>query len=243
MESKLMLAARPIHRDIPGVELLLIRHAQPAWVVDGKSELDPRLTKLGHRQTEKLAHRLASLKDKPTTLLMSPTTRTRQTAGPLAQALGVAPQTVDELREIEMNPDWAGQPAEAVGTTLRAIKGRPPDEWWTGLPGGEPYQTFHERVVRELEDILRARGFEPAPPLWSGPERDERLVFVTHGGTNAVLLGHLLGLPAVPWAWERFVTRHASVTRLRLGPLMGGLMFGLRELSDVDHLEGKERTR
>jgi len=226
------------------VELLLIRHAQPAWVVDGKSDLDPSLTELGHSQTVKLARRLSTLRPKPTHLFVSPTTRTRQTAEPLTKVLGAEPVLVPKLREIEMNPAWDGRPAETVGTTLRAIKTRPPDEWWGGLPGGESYERFHERVVRGVDDVLEAQGLQRQPPVWTGePDMEQRLVFVTHGGTNAVLLGHLLGLPPVPWAWERFVTRHASVSRLRLGPLMGGLLFGLRELSDVDHLGRDERTR
>ncbi len=226
------------------MELLLIRHAQPAWVVEGKSDLDPELTDLGRRQTTKLAERLAAMRPKPTRLFVSPKTRTRQTAEPLARALESEPVLVPGLREIEMNPAWDGRPAGSVGSTLRAIKARPPTEWWSGLPGGESYEQFHERVTRGMDDVLQEQGLRAAPPVWSGaPNMEQRLVFVTHGGTNAVLLGHLLGLPPVPWAWERFVTRHASVTRLRLGPLMGGLLFGLRELSDVAHLEGEERTR
>ncbi|NJK90089.1 MAG: hypothetical protein HC923_12355 [Myxococcales bacterium] len=72
---------------------------------------------------------------------------------------------------------------------------------------------------------------------------DPRLIIVGHGGTNAVILSLLLGLPLAPWVWEQFVSLHASFTRVKAAPLLGGYVFGLREHSDASHLDPADRTR
>jgi probable phosphoglycerate mutase len=65
---------------------------------------------------------------------------------------------------------------------------------------------------------------------------------VAHSGTNGVLLCHLLGLDPVPWEWDRFVTMHASVTRLQSMQLGDGHTFALTRLSDVEHMPHDHRT-
>ena len=54
---------------------------------------------------------------------------------------------------------------------------------------------------------------------WSAPARAQtlRIGVVAHGGTNSVILTHLLGIPPVPWEWIRFETPLAaySVVALR----------------------------
>ena len=81
------------------------------------------------------------------------------------------------------------------------------------------------------------------PPLWKLTEPRRRLVVVAHSGTNATALGHLLGIPPVPWEWERFVTFHASVSQIEPMTIGGGHAFSLSRLSSVDHLPEAERTR
>jgi len=47
----------------------------------------------------------------------------------------------------------------------------------------------------------------------------------------------------VPWEWDRFVTPHASITRLESMELADGHTFSLTRLGDVEHLARDERTR
>ena len=61
-------------------------------------------------------------------------------------------------------------------------------------------------------------------------------------GTNGVILCQLLGLDPVPWEWDRFVTGHASITRLTSIELGDGHTFSLTKLSDVEHLAIDDRT-
>ena len=48
------------------------------------------------------------------------------------------------------------------------------------------------------------------------------MIIVAHAGTNAVVLGHLLGLDPVPWEWERFRQPHTGVSRLKMMPISTG---------------------
>ena len=64
------------------MELILVRHAQPVWVEEGKSVLNPRLSELGLEQAKRLAEEARSW-TAPTELWVSPTRRSRETAKPL----------------------------------------------------------------------------------------------------------------------------------------------------------------
>ena len=59
---------------------------------------------------------------------------------------------------------------------------------------------------------------------------------MAHAGTDAVCLGHLLGIDPVPWEWERFVSFHASVSVVRPMPIAEAHSFSLFRFSDTSHL-------
>jgi broad specificity phosphatase PhoE len=220
------------------MELIFLRHAQPEWRRDGSSFVDPSLTELGHIQARLLAS-AARQWPTPTELLVSPKSRTRQTAEPLLRSLSMDAQSVPFFEEIRL-PDWSETPAEAVDRTLRQARDRPMDQWWDGLPGGESFRDFHQRITTGLCALLEKRGATRAstdpPGLWTIDDPEQRLVFVGHGGSNAVALTYLLDLQPVPWEWERFVSQHASVTRVRTRRIAGGHIFSLRSFSCVNHL-------
>jgi broad specificity phosphatase PhoE len=228
------------------VEIILIRHAQPAWVVDGKSILDPHLTEHGLSQAEQLGQECRDW-SRPSELFVSPTLRSRQTAAPLAQAWGLAEKVLPWLEELRLPPAWDGAPAPEVGQQIREGRHRAEEEWWDGPPGGESFHAFHHRISAGLSAMLEERGVArvpgAAPHLWSKDPGEHRLAVVAHAGTNSVILSELLGLPKVPWLWERFGAMHASVTRVRIQELLGGYVFSLRVFSDVSHLPKNARSR
>jgi probable phosphoglycerate mutase len=229
------------------MELLFVRHAQPEWVRDGKSVLNPVLTEVGRRQAEHLGTRASSWEDVDE-VWMSPTARTRETAAPLAEALGAEPVVYDWLEEIRLPSEWDGQDVEVMGPLFAAARERTVDQWDDGLLGGERFADFFSRVTRGLDEALAAHGArsvegDPRTRVFDVDDAKKRIVIVGHGGTNSVAVTHLLGLPAVPWSWERFVLSHASVTRLRSKRLIGARIFGLRELSDTRHLPEPLVTR
>ena len=225
------------------MELLFIRHGEPEWVRDGLSVDDPPLTERGRHQAELLAEHLAGLEADD--LLVSPLRRAQQTAAPLAEALGRAPVTVDWLAEIAA-PNWDGTPAEVVERIFADSRGRPLADQWQGIPGGESFHDFHERIVGGLRGLLASLGAEQVsdhPALYRLRRPERRIVVVAHAGTNATSLGHLLGIEPVPWEWERFVSFHSSVSTLRPMEISGAHSFSLFRFADVSHLPVELQTR
>jgi probable phosphoglycerate mutase len=183
---------------------------------DGLSVDNPPLTELGHRQAEAMADHVASLEIDE--LLVSPLVRAQQTAAPLVERTGIEPTTLPWLAEIGA-PVWNGIPTEVVQQIFAEERRRSVEELWNGLPGGESPR-FHIRIVTGLRSMLDEAGalrVSEAPPLWKLEQPARRIVVVAHAGTNAAV-GHLLGIPPVPWEWERFVSftpRSACCARSR----------------------------
>ncbi len=225
------------------MELLFVRHAQPAWSRDGFSVDDPELTALGREQAALRAKRLEGLAVDE--LLVSPLVRARQTAEPIADALGIDPVIVPWLAEIAA-PEWEGTPTEEVERIFRENRNRTIDELWDGLPGGESFRDFHRRITDGDGKLLEARHAEPVaefPPQWRLRDLDTRIVIVAHAGTNATAIGWLLGIAPVPWEWERFVSFHASVSTLQPIAISGAHAFSLVRFADVSHLPDTLQTR
>ncbi len=228
------------------VQLIFVRHGQPEWVRDGRSSNDPPLTELGRLQAEAAAAHLAASATPSTELVVSPLRRAIETAAPIAEALGLTPTVEPWLAEIAGPEWWDGSPAEEVEEMFRTARHRALDELWEGLPGGESFRAFHARVTEGVEGFLDRRGaarVTPEPPQWRFPEPTRRIVVVAHAGTNATVIGHLLGIPPVPWEWERFVTLHASLSELHPIEVGGASAYSLVRLSDVGHLDPADRTR
>lgn len=224
--------------------LRLIRHAEPAYVVDQTLYNDPELTARGHRQAALLAGRDWGRVDE---LWVSPMVRAQQTAAPLADAIGLAPVTHDWMHEIRVPANWDGSPVERYGEVFEDLQLRDIVDLWEGIPGGESFRDFHERVTGGLAGALRRLGVESVvtadgePDLWSEPD-DVSVLFVAHGGTNAVTLGHLLGASPTPWEWDRFDSAHSSVATLHTRHVAHAVAFGMTGFGDVSHLLGREEV-
>ncbi len=97
------------------MRLYLIRHGKPAAVWGGGDD-DPGLDQTGHVQARAVAARLMALPeaDRPVLVVSSPLRRCRETAQPLADALGVSVQIDPAVGEIPTpgalsaaeRPDW-----------------------------------------------------------------------------------------------------------------------------------------
>jgi probable phosphoglycerate mutase len=230
------------------VELVLVRHGEPAWTLDGRAQHDPGLTERGHAQARCVATRL--VQGRPTrALYVSSARRARETAVPVAQALGTEGTVLEGLHELRP-PDFSDLPAEEPAKLFRIGRTRPPEQWWEGWPGGqgEPFRDFHTRVVACVRGLLEDRGVKPVPGqephLWEVPAGldEERAVLVCHAGTAAVCLSYLLGAPPTPWEWERFALGHAAIARVRAVTLGGAHIFSLRACNDQEHLERRLRS-
>jgi probable phosphoglycerate mutase len=133
--------------------------------------------------------------------------RAVQTSEPIASELDHQTEVYDWLQEINNPPEWDGSPVDEIDRALRESNLRSMEEMWDGLPGGETFRAFHRRVVAGLQQTLDNHGIHPMHTehrhLWEVHDPERRVIIVAHAGTNAVVLGHLLGLEPVPWEWER----------------------------------------
>jgi 2,3-bisphosphoglycerate-dependent phosphoglycerate mutase len=224
------------------MELVLIRHGEPEWVRDGLTIVDPPLTERGLRQAECVAAALAD--EVFDEIVMSPLRRPRLTAAP-SLALRGADEVVETWLEEIREPNWHGTPAELTQKAYEEERSRVASARWEGLVGGEASRDFVERMRAGATQFLADRGIyrsKQTLPVWHMDRSDRRIAIFAHAGTNGVILCHLLGLDPVPWEWDRFVTGHASITRLVTMQLGDGHTFSLTKLSDVEHLAIEDRT-
>jgi broad specificity phosphatase PhoE len=112
--------------------IYLIRHG---LALAGAEDLDPGLAPLGHEQAEAAARALRDVR--ALRLVVSPLRRTRETAAPIARALGLEAESRDEVAEVfdpAMPPEerrqmigpfmagkWADQPAHLQAWRRRAV--------------------------------------------------------------------------------------------------------------------------
>lgn len=217
------------------LELYLLRHAQPAWEPDGFADDDPVLTALGRQQAQAAAEALGHLSfDR---FFVSPTRRSRETAAPLAKILKQEPEVLDFLEEIRM-PLMAGTPEEQVRAFFDSVRARPLEEWWSGIPGGESFGAFHQRITHGLDAKLAELDFTKADhaSLWKCPQENARYLIVSHAGTSSVITSHLLGLPPVPWEWERFPLAWAGYAIIANNPAAGAQLWSLEKFNVTHHL-------
>lgn len=219
------------------MEIVLVRHAQPDWEPGGRAVDDPGLTPLGHEQAKLAAEALADLHFDA--FYASPLLRVRQTAAPIADALGVQPELRSWLHELKL-PSMEGFTSKQVQAFFREANARHIDQWWEGMPGGESFRHFYERVSAGIEGLLQgdhALGIHEVSGhrLWQVPE-SKRILIVAHEGTNAVLMSHLLGIEPVPFAWVRFSTAWAGISIIHTVDVAGGRVFSVESFNRTGHL-------
>ena len=177
------------------MELLLVRHAQPVRIEGGRGTgpADPGLTAGGLEQAARLAAWLAF--EGADAVVSSPLARARETAEPIASALGLAVEVVEGISEYDAHSDEY-IPIEE----LRELKD---DRWyatiegrWSDVGGVDPHE-FQARVVPAVERLI-----ERFP--------GQRVVAVTHGGVINVYLAHVLGIERTLW----FYPEYTSVSRV-----------------------------
>jgi broad specificity phosphatase PhoE len=224
------------------MRIILVRHGQPDWSPGGLVSNDPVLTELGRAQAERLADRRWGHVDH---LWVSTFKRAQQTAVPIEQHLGIEAEVHPWMAEIGPAEAWEGSPIDELEAMFAHINRRTIDDLWDGMPGAESFRDFHLRVTAGLEGALAGVGItkiDDDSGLWTeGP--DLTVVLVAHGGTNAVVIGHLLGVDPTPWEWDRFDSAHASVATLTTRPIAHAAAFGMMGFGDVTHLDPDMVTR
>jgi len=190
------------------MSIYLVRHGLAAAGVDA---LDPGLAPLGREQARAAAEALRGVP--AGRLIVSPLRRTRETAEPIAAALGLEAEVRDEVGEV-FDPSWAVAERQAMIEPFMAGN-------WRDQP-----QRLRDWQRRVIDAVLEAGLAAEA----SG--RD--LVIVSHYIAIGVAIGEALGDDrVVPVAMA-----NASITRMTAGH--GGL--SLLEAASTAHLAPEQVT-
>jgi alpha-ribazole phosphatase len=164
------------------LRLILVRHGEPSVAVDDLcyGRLDIKLSGKGRRQ---IRGTLPFLKlARPNALYTSTLRRALDSALIVGNALGLSPQPVQELAEIDFG--------NFEGRTYSEIQVLFPIEYklWmeqpstVTFPGGENFTSLKRRVLGFI-GTLRQR------------HEGHTVVIVAHGGVNRVILAEALGIP------------------------------------------------
>jgi broad specificity phosphatase PhoE len=122
----------------------IIRHGRPAAVWGGDDD-DPGLDETGRAQATAAALTLLALPagQRPSLVASSPLRRCRETAQPLADALGVAVEIVPEVGEIPTPAALAG--AQRPAWLRTAFAGA-----WADIEGDLDYEAWRRAVARAV---------------------------------------------------------------------------------------------
>jgi probable phosphomutase (TIGR03848 family) len=157
----------------------LIRHALHSLGGDKIAGRTPgvHLSPDGQTQVVQLVERLASVPLKA--IYCSPLERTRETAQPIADRLGLPVQICEELNELDFG-DWSGQKLEEL---RKLDKWQQFNSFRSGVraPNGELMLETQARIIRAIE---RLRERHP----------DEYVALVSHGDVIKSAVAYCLGI-------------------------------------------------
>ncbi|MCY3561314.1 MAG: MSMEG_4193 family putative phosphomutase [bacterium] len=140
------------------VTVLLVRHGATATtgtVLPGRAA-GLRLSPAGQAQAEAAAARIGALAD-VRAVYASPLERARETAAPIARAVGRRLQTVDGLNECDFG-DWTGRKLSELRqlAAWRQVQNVPSG---FRFPGGESFAEMQTRICGTLSQLVaRHRG-------------------------------------------------------------------------------------
>lgn len=191
------------------LELLLIRHGESQFNLDGSGGFDSSLADLGREQARKLAPWIAA-NFKIVAFYASSMVRARETAEIIQPAINLPIEFLDNLREADFEitekmPKFL-HPVHAIGGFSIDLNESDPT-----------YAAFQARVSQAYRDIVNAHN--------SGT-----ILVVTHGGLIATLLRTVFGAHQVSIHAD-----NTSATLLRWSNSRWYLVYSNR----VDHLNGK----
>lgn len=185
------------------MRLLLVRHGETLGNVERKLQgAEDPLTERGRQQAREISAHLSGRRD-IVALYTSPFVRAFETAQAIGEALRLEPVSRDGLAEADVGlasgygfEEWAEQfPEEAEKFRTQGM-----DYAW---PEGESGHDVSARAAAELDRILAEH-----------PEASDVVVVVSHGGTLAWIISHLLGEPGDEWPHKHMRLDNCSITEV-----------------------------
>jgi len=182
--------------------LLLVRHGENEYTKEGRLAGYIRGVHLNERGLDQARQLAAALKSAPVkALYASPLERARETAKPIAQALGLEIQIEKGLMETNVG-DWQGRSLRrlALNRQWKIVQGAPSR---AHFPNGETFYQCQTRVVTALDQICA--HYKPG----------NLIAVVFHADPIRLAVAHYIGLPLDHF--QRLGCDTGSVTLLALG--------------------------
>jgi probable phosphoglycerate mutase len=188
-------------KPIPPTTVLLVRHGQTpstGTTLPGRAR-GLHLAEKGHEQAAAAATRIAELK-KVSAVYASPLERTRETAAPIARALGLRVRTERGLLECEFGA-WTGRPLKELA---RLPEWRTVQRYPSGFrfPGGESFVEMHTRITSALARLVARHP-------------GETIVAVSHADPIKAALADALGTHLD--LFQRIVVSPCSISAVHYG--------------------------
>ena len=209
-------------------ELLLIRHGRvdhaSRQMREGPrgSQWDPPLDARGREQARRLAARLMVL-DTPAVVATSPMRRCLETIAPYAEASGIDPVIVEDIREVSVG-SLEGRSFEEIVLDDEELAElfRMSEQIPFGIGGGETGPELRARVRPAVDDLIAAHP-------------DGNVIAISHGGAINAYINPLL-------AFEHdmlFVPENTSVNTI----VVNGADRRVKFLNDTRHISSPELYR
>ena len=218
------------------MRILIIRHADPDYSVDG-------LTEVGKIEAECLADML--VKEKIDKVYCSTLGRARMTAAPTLKRLGIEAEYCEWLREfsyVSVKVPYLEErciPWDILPEYLNTLPGiYSPTEWMREpmIKDSDVYENYRH-VCLEFDAVLAKHGYERDGYCYRAvkPNHDT-VAFVCHFGLGAVLLSHLLN--SSPYStWQNTVMAPSSVTTVYTEERCAGTAsMRISAIGDTSHL-------
>lgn len=196
--------------------LYIIRHAQSQGNTgEDLTTGDPDLTDVGHEQARRLADRFRT--QKLDAVYSSPLRRTQETAGYIADVMGLDVMPKADLREVTMGQADYDIRVLPEDEQRRIAEGIVEQGTWDAFPGSEGSTAARQRIARVMDEIVAAH---PA----------QRVAVVAHAGFIQTYISIVLEHPR-DYVFYPF---NASITSVRAK----GDKRVIWRLNDVAHLDG-----
>ena len=183
----------------PATVVLLVRHGitpTTGRILPGQAA-GLHLSEKGRAQAAAAAERIASLSKAPQAIYASPLERTRETAAPIARALGLRVRSAPGLLEVDVG-EWTEKPL----ARLQKSREWPTVQRWPmgfRFPGGE---SFAEMSVRAVDAVLELVEEHPG----------HSIVAVSHADPIKAIVAAAAGVPLD--LMQRLVISPCSISAL-----------------------------
>ena len=219
------------------MKLLLIRHGDPDYAVDG-------LTARGRREAALLAERIAPMD--VSEYFVSTMGRALETARPTLEKAGRTAVACDWLREFSigvLRPDLGGARSEVPWDWLPQDWARDPilldrERWFEHPVFAEAdLKGAYDRVIAAFEGVLAARGYVREGLCYRVRRAGtDTLAFFCHLGVSCVLMSRLLNVSPMV-LWHGLAMAPSSVTTIYSEERRPGIAtFRAASVGDVSHL-------